>query len=174
MQKLCALCGTPISPTQNLVLEQQFEIQGVNTVEKYFGTRTLLTVKLNVFSESVLRLGGNPPEYPNSKKSSQTIGWIVGSTPNRELDSIDGGPVVFEWKISPRRTALQLPQEVHKVMGEEPSITPQDFKNHIISSCRCTTISIGTEKSMKQCANDNSPRVTEYAKSFLKGQLSFR
>ena len=40
MQKLWALCGTPISPTQNLVLEQQFEIQGVNTVEKYFGTRT--------------------------------------------------------------------------------------------------------------------------------------
>ena len=40
MQKLWALWGTPISPTQNLVLEQQFEIQGVTTVEQYFGTRT--------------------------------------------------------------------------------------------------------------------------------------
>ena len=91
---------------------------------------TLLTVKLNVFSESVLRLGGNPPEYPFSKKIfADKIVWTVGSTPYRELDSIDGEPVVFEWKIS--QGALHHPQEVHKVTEEEPSITPQDFNNHM-------------------------------------------
>ena len=134
MQKRCGLCGTPISPTQNLVLEKQFEIQGVKTVEKYFGTRTcchIVDSEIERFFGIGAALWRQSFSIPILKKSDR-IGWTVGSTLYRELDSIDGGPVVFEWKISPRRTALQLPQEVHKVMGEEPSITPQDFKIHII------------------------------------------
>ena len=109
----------------------------MNTVEQYFGTRTCCYI-VDSEIERFFGIGAAPRRQSsripifNEILRRQKIGWTVGSTPYREVDSIDGGPVVFEWKIFPRRTAPQLHQEVHKVMGEEPNITPQDFKNHII------------------------------------------
>ena len=62
----------------------------------------LSTAKVYTFSDAVLCLGGRIEEYPQSAVSWKTrIGWFTQSSQYRELDNIDGEPVVFEWtKIS--------------------------------------------------------------------------
>ena len=80
------------------------------------------------FSDSVLCLGGRIEEYPQSVKSwTDKLEWFTQSTPQRELDRIDGEPVVFEWNIFPGHTTLKLLREVHSMTEKELDILPQDF-----------------------------------------------
>ena len=81
----------------------------------------------------VLRLGGRIAEYPQSVTSwTDKIEWLVESIPHRELDRIDGEPVVFEWKIIPGLTTLKLLREVHNMMEKKLNVLPRDFKDRII------------------------------------------
>ena len=61
------------------------------------------------------------------------IEWITHYTLCRELDRIDGHPVVFEWKIFPGHTTLKLLTEVQNMMEKELNVLSQDFKDPIIS-----------------------------------------
>ena len=49
----------------------------------------------------------------------------------REYDGVDGEPVVFEWKIFPGHTTLQLHQAVPRMM-EEQNTQSDKFKDRII------------------------------------------
>ena len=72
-----------------------------------------LKAKLYVFSDSVLCLGGNGPVYPKSSEPWANIIWYYTSTSQyRELDNIGGAPVVFEWKMFPGHTTLDLLRKV--------------------------------------------------------------
>ena len=75
--------------------------------------------KLFVFSGSVLCLGGRIADYPRSETSGKDrVEWFTQSPEYREVVSIDGEPVVFEWKIFPGHTTLQLLQEIQITMEE--------------------------------------------------------
>ena len=92
-----------------------------------------------------------------------------------ELNSIDGEPVVFEWKIFPGHTTLELVQEIQKFMNEELKTTPHDFKHKTI--CMYTYMSMyndieWTRKDNREVCLNNSSNVAEYAKSFFKGHWS--
>ena len=65
----------------------------------------------------------------------------------RELDNIDGEPVVFEWKIFAGHTTLKHLCEVQNMM-RKIVFCPKGSKIES-SSCRCTTTSIGDKKTMK-------------------------
>ena len=86
----------------------------------------LPTAKVCVFSDSVLCLRGRIAEYPRSVKSwKDNIDWFAHSPEHRELDGVDGKPVVFQWNMfqgTPNRT----------------------------SSRRCTTTSIGDKEETKR------------------------
>ena len=61
----------------------------------------LPTAKVYVFSDSVPCLGDRIAEYPRSVASWQDkIDGFTQSPEYRELDSVDGEPVVFEWIFS--------------------------------------------------------------------------
>ena len=77
----------------------------------------LSTAKVFVCFDSVLCLG-KIVQYPRSVTSWKgKIEWFAQSPEYRELDRIDGGSVVFEWKfIFPGHTTLQLLQETLRTM----------------------------------------------------------
>ena len=87
----------------------------------------LPTAKVYVFSDSVLCLGDRIAEYPRSVASWQDkIDRFTQSPQYRELDSVDGEPVVFEWNFSHDHTTLKLLQEVQSTMEENHgSIRPR-------------------------------------------------
>ena len=61
----------------------------------------MLIATVCVFSDSVLSFGGRCEELPQSVRTwSDKFGSSVGTTPYRELGSIDGELVEFEWRIS--------------------------------------------------------------------------
>ena len=85
----------------------------------------LPTAKVYVFSDSVLCLGDRIAEFPRSVTSWQDkIDWFTQSPEYRELDSVDGEPVVFEWTFFPGHTTLKLLQEVQS-SREENHIRPE-------------------------------------------------
>ena len=69
------------------------------------------------FSDSVLCFGGRIAEYPQSVKSwTDKIELSTHSISYRELDRIDGEPVVSEWNVVPGHTTLNLLREVQNMM----------------------------------------------------------
>ena len=77
----------------------------------------LSTAKVYVFTDSVLCLG-KVDEYPRSINSwkGKRKGFTQSSE-YRELGSVDGEPVMFEWKIFPGRATLKFFQEIQRTMG---------------------------------------------------------
>ena len=60
----------------------------------------LQRTKVNVFSDSVLRLG-KMFENPQSNDAwEQRLGWLKSSSKYGNFDRIDGEPMEFEWNIS--------------------------------------------------------------------------
>ena len=129
----------------------------------------LLTAKMYASSDSVLSLCEKCQPYPESTPAWKSeIDWSRDTNPRRELDSIDGEPVVFEWKIFPGHTTLEFVQEIQKFMKEELKRTPQDFKHRIIFMSIYNDIE-WTRKDHREVCLNNSSSVAEYAKSFSKG-----
>ena len=101
-----------------IVLDQDQELYGLESVrstllnDKVF---ELSTAKVYVFSDSVICLGERIAEYPRSVKSwKDTIERFTQFPEYRELDSVDGKPVVLEWENFSQGTTLQFLQEVRK------------------------------------------------------------
>ena len=90
----------------------------------------LLTAKVYVSSDSVLCLSGKCQAdlgvYTSAGKQNSVF---YGHDQYYELISIDGEPVVFEWKIFAGHTTLELVQEIQKFMNEVLKTTPHDFKH---------------------------------------------
>ena len=74
------------------------------------------------------------PEHPTPGEvwEKQRISYFVTTPEYRELYDIAGEPVVFEWRIFPAHTTMQLLQEVKTMMNIEIRVQPQDFKDRII------------------------------------------
>ena len=127
-----------------MIFDQKDEIFGVSTIawdQTPWMTSTLIhenaiklsTAKIYVFSNSVLCFGGIIADYPPSVKSwTDKSERFTHSTPYRELERIDGEPVVFEWMIFPGYTTLELIREVQNMMQKELGVLPRDFKDRVI------------------------------------------
>ena len=116
--------------------------------EKYFVERQscqAIDSKRKRFSDSVLCLGGRIAEYPQSVVSwKDRIDWFMQSPQYRE-DTIDGEPVVFEWKHFPRAHHAEAAPGGPRHDGNI-AFSPKDSKVES-SSRRCTTTSIRDKKS---------------------------
>ena len=97
---------------------------------------------------------------------------MIYSTPYRELDRIDGEPVVFEWKIFPRHTSLKLLSEAQIMMEKELNVLPKDFKDRIIFMSMYNDIDGSPKDNEEICKRDVSS-VAECAKDFLRGHWFF-
>ena len=121
------------------------------------------TAKVYVLSWSALCLGGKIAEYPQSVQSwTKRIEWFTQPSLYRELDSVDGEPVVFECKIFTRHTTLKLLWEVQTLMEKKITFSQMIWRIES-SSCRCTTTSIDARKAIKKVVNRNFSDVAEHA-----------
>ena len=120
----------------------------------------------------MLCLGSRIPEYPQSVQSwTDKVEWFAHSAPQRELDRIDGEPVVFEWRIFPRHTTLELSREVQNMMEREFNVLPKDFKDRVIF---VPYNDIGSnQKDSEEICKRNSSSVAECARDFPRGHWSF-
>ena len=62
----------------------------------------------DVFSDSVLCLGKIHENTQSNAAWERRLGWFKTSQEYRDLDSIDGEPMEFEWNIFPGYNTLQL------------------------------------------------------------------
>ena len=128
--------------SQKLILDQSREIYGISTMDwntipwmrnPLLNDRAvkLSTAKVFVFSDSVLCLDkiNECPRSINSWKDKTE--WLTQCSEYRELDRIDGEPVVFEWKNFPGHTTLQLLWEIQRTM-EEKKFLPEQSDDWII------------------------------------------
>ena len=77
---------------------------------------SLQRTKVYVFSDSVLCIG-KIHENPRANTAwEDKLMWFKSSPEYRALDTIDGGPMVFEWNIFPGVTTLQLSEEVKSLL----------------------------------------------------------
>ena len=97
--------------------------------------------------------------------------WFKSSSQYRTLDTIDGEPMEFEWKISPGFTSLQLSHKVQELLSKlsEP---PEQFKGRIIFMSMFNDISWGSEYNEQEC-EANANLVSIYARRFSPGRWSF-
>ena len=108
-------------------LKSELGLHGQLSWEESPWTCTLLkiyrkfTAKVYVFSDSVLCLGGQCPQYPESARVSEQkkISTFVSTSEYRELENLTGGPFVFEWKAFPGHTTKQLLQKIQNMMEIE-------------------------------------------------------
>ena len=128
--------------SEQLILEQSEEISGVSQINWESSPWKQLSLvndeevislshaKVYVFSDSVLCLGKVLPNPQSNDAWEKHLEWFKGSPQYRELDTIDGEPMEFEWNIFPGFTTLQLFFEVQKFMNEMGE--PEKFQGRII------------------------------------------
>ena len=98
--------------SERLIAEQSDEIYGVNTINwggsarkhlSLFGDEEVVSLshaKVHVFSDSVLCLGKMSENPQSNYVWEDKLRWFKSSSQYRALDTIDGGPMEFEWNIS--------------------------------------------------------------------------
>ena len=125
--------------------------------------------KVHVFSDSVLclvKMGHNPVESWKTQ-----IQRYSETNYSSELNRIDGKPMELEWKIFPGFTTVGILNETQKMMGDL-QCDPADFKDRIIFMSLFNDIVWDAKGSEELCEN-NSKRVEEYARRFLRSHWSF-
>ena len=114
------------------------------------------------------------PELRDAWK--RKIQWFTDSPENRELHRIDGVPVVFDLKNFPGHTALQLLQEILKVMNDMNHVLEQ-FTDRIIFMLMHNDIEWGIEKNKsdhnRAICVENSAFQTKYTERFPRGHWLF-
>ena len=97
--------------------------------------------------------------------------WFKSSPQYRALDTIDGEPMEFEWKISPEFTTLQLCNKVQELLSKL-SVTPEKNSGRIIFMSMFNDISWGSKDNKEECES-NAQLVSLFARRFGAGQCSF-
>ena len=132
------------------------------------------TAKVFIFSVRWCALEAETADYPLSVKSwTDTIERFTDSISCRELDRIDGEPVVFEWNIFPRHTTLKLLREVQNMMKKELKVLPKDFKDRIIFMSMHNDIDWNQKRQMKRLVNVIPQVLRNMSRIFPKGHWSF-
>ena len=91
--------------------------------------------------------------------------WFKSSSRYRTLDTIDGGPMEFEWNIFPGFTTLQLCHKVRELLSNM-STEPEDFTGRIIFMSMFNDISWGSKENERECEL-SAQLVSMYAKRFF-------
>ena len=128
--------------SEQLIVGQSDEIFGVSQINWESSPRKQLSLvsdeevislshaKVHVFSDYVLCLGKMNQSPTSNNVWEQQLGWFKDSPQYRNVDTIDGEPMEFEWNIFPWFTTLQLVREVQEFMNKMGD--PSQFKGQII------------------------------------------
>ena len=165
--------------SEKLTVGQSGEICGVTPIKwedpswKYLsliGDEEVISLshaKVYVFSDSVFSLGKMSQNPQSNTLWEDKLTWFKSSPQNRNLDTIDGEPMEFEWNIFPGFTTLQLCNKVQQFMSKM-SEKPEKFKGRIIFMSIFNDISWGSEDNEQECES-NANLVSIYAKRFSPG-----
>ena len=95
--------------------------------------------------------------------------WFKDSSQYRTLDTIDGEPMEFEWKVFPGSTTLELVREVQKFISNVGE--SEQFQGRIIFMSMFNDIIWGNKDNETECIV-NSTLVSLFAKRFPAGRWS--
>ena len=132
---------------------------------------SLLHTKVYVFSDSVLCLGMMNENSQSNTAWEQRLEWFKTSQEDRNLDTIDGEPMEFEWNVFPGFTTLQLCYSVQEFLSKM-SEEPEEFTRKIIFMSMFNDISWESEDNTKECEL-SAQLVSLYARRFGARQWSF-
>ena len=104
---------------------------------------SLLHTKVYEFSDSVLCLGMMNENPQSNTAWEQRLEWFKTSQEDRNLDTIDGETMEFEWNIFPGFTTLQLCYSVQEFLSKM-SEEPEEFTRKIIFMSMFNDISGGS------------------------------
>ena len=128
--------------SEKLIVGKSDEIYGVNPMnwEDSFLKQLFLVsdeevislshAKVSAFSDSVLCPGKMNQNQESNYAWEEKLALFKSSSQYRTLDTIDGEPMEFEWKIFPGFTTLQLCNKVQEFMSKMGA--PSQFKGRII------------------------------------------
>ena len=128
--------------TQKLILDQDFEMLNVSTIEWTFSPwmrSTLLhdkdiewaKAKVHVHSDSVLCLWKLQEHAEANEKWKDQLLDFPQSNEYRELFGIDGEPIEFEWNVFPGLTTLHTLQKIQDKL-EAHQTSPEELEERII------------------------------------------
>ena len=169
--------------TQKLIREQNLENSGMSELSWGTSTSGMAVPGERRRSDQahegksvcILRLllcVGNARELPQLNiESENRLEWFKRTDQYRELDGINGEPVEFEWMIFPRHTALQIVQEIQKLM-KSLGCEPEQFQGIIIFMSMYNDIKLGTQNNESVCLA-NVFIVSTHARRFAVGHWSF-
>ena len=142
--------------SEKLIVEQSDEIYGVKTINlehssweylSLIGDAQVISLQhtmVHVFSDSVLCLV-KMNENPKSRYAwEDRLMWFNSVPEYRDLDTIDGEPLEFEWNIFTGFTTLQLCNKVQEILSNM-STEPEDFRGRIIFMSMFNDISWGSK-----------------------------
>ena len=89
-----------------------------------------------------------------------------------QLQGLDGGPIDFEWTISPGSSALQLLHTIQKDL-EGKHIIPENFSDRIIFMSMFNNIDLDKKGNGDSCAL-TSRTIRDYASRFKNGHWAFK
>ena len=89
----------------------------------------------------------------------------------KDLNSIDGAPIEFEWKIFTGFATLDILDEIQRFMNDL-QCEPEHFNDRIIFMSKYNDICMERTRKQKKCGN-NSVTVANYARGFPRGRWSF-
>ena len=132
---------------------------------------SLLHTKVYVFSDSVLCLGMMNENSQSNTAWEQRLEWFKTSQEDRNLDTIDGETMEFEWNIFPGFTTLQLCYSVQEFLSKM-SEEPEEFTRRTIFMSMLNDISWGSKDNTKECEL-SAELVSLFPRRFGAGQWSF-
>ena len=168
--------------SEKMISEQSDEIFGVNTINwedsswKYltlvgdWQVVSLSNTKVFVFSDSILCLGKMNENPQSNFAREERLAWFKSSSEYTALDTIDGEPMEFEWKISqdsPHGSSTKSKSYCQK-MSEQPVY----FTGRIIFMSMFNDISWRSKDNEQECEL-SAQHVSIYAKRFSPGRWSF-
>ena len=110
---------------------------------------SLSHAKVYVFSDSVLCHGKVNQNPTSNNVWEEKLDSFKDSPQHRTLDTIDGGPVEFEWNIFPGFTTLQHSNKVQEFMTKMSD--PDQFQGRIIFMAIFNDIIWGSEDKEREC-----------------------
>ena len=128
----------------------------------------LQRTKVYVFSDSVLCLGKIHENTQSNDAWEERLEWFKTSEEYRNLDSIDGEPMEFEWNIFSGFNTLQLNEEVKSLLLRLNE-TPENYTGRNFFMSIFNDTSWGSRDNKVGC-EANANLVSLFARRFGAGQ----
>ena len=96
----------------------------------FFGSQTFVPISWMCKKQTSVSHSSTESDHRANTAWEERLTWFKSSPEYRNLDTIDGEPIEFEWNIFAGFTTLQLVREVQEFLSKMSD--PSEFKGRVI------------------------------------------